>query len=96
MADLARRVPLRLRILQTNGDLAQRQIPASVAMILLASARDVDGLSLWVLLGRFVLLSGNRERNSKEERYAERERRKQASHGEPPGGRITPLSLSRS
>ena len=53
-------------------------------MIFLTRAGDEDRLGLWVLLGRFVLLSGNRKRNRNEERYAERERRKQASHVKPP------------
>jgi hypothetical protein len=83
MTNLASGVPLRLRIRQTDRNLARRKVSASVAMILLARAGDVNGLSLWVLLGRFVLLCGNRECNRTKERYEDRERRKQALHRVP-------------
>jgi hypothetical protein len=52
MTHLAGCIPLRLGILQTDRDLARHKVPASVAVILLARAGDVDGLGLWVLLGR--------------------------------------------
>jgi hypothetical protein len=43
MTHFARRAPIRLRVLQANGDLARRKVPASVTVILLALAGDVDG-----------------------------------------------------
>jgi len=48
MAHFARRVPIRLRILQANGNLTHRWVPASIAMIPLARAGDVYGLGLVV------------------------------------------------
>ena len=84
MTHLAGRESPRLRIFQAERNLARRQIPATVAMIPLAGAGDVDSLGLCVLLRRRPLLRPNRERDREQERYPERERRNQASHVRPP------------
>jgi hypothetical protein len=85
---LARRVSVRLGVLQTDRNLARRQIPASVAVIFLARPRDVDGEGFRVLLDLRRGLGRDGQRHRTQQRQKERERRKQASHHEPPGGRI--------
>jgi len=80
---------LRLRILEADRNLARSEIPATVKVILLSLAGDVYGLGLQALLVRGFLLSTNRQRDGTNERKAESERRKQASHFKPPGRRIT-------
>jgi hypothetical protein len=92
MTDLAGSVPPWLRILEADRDLARRKVAASVAMIPLARAGDVNDLGLWVLLGRFVLLAGNRERNRKRSDMRSVSAASKRRIVEPPGGRITPLS----
>ena len=60
MTHLARRVSRRLGILQVDRSLAACQVPASIAVILLAGAGNVYGLSLVVLLRHRRMLRDNR------------------------------------
>jgi hypothetical protein len=56
MTDFTRRVPARLRVLQANGYPATGKVTATVAMVPLACARDVDGLGLVAPLDWLPLL----------------------------------------
>lgn len=67
MTHFTRRVALRLRVLQTNRNLATGKVPATVAMVPLARARDVDGLGLVASLDCVSLLRRYWERNRRQE-----------------------------
>ena len=59
VAHFAGRITFGLRILERRCDLALRQVAASVAVILLAGASDVDGLGLGFLGALRLRLLGN-------------------------------------
>ena len=75
--------------LHTDRDFASCEVAASIAVILLAAAGDVDRLGLVVLLDHWPKLGGDWQRHRTKECNTDSERRKQASHGEPSERKIT-------
>ena len=74
MKDFARNVSLRLGILQADRDLAICEVAASIAVILLTRAGEVDGLVLVVLLHHSRMLRDHRQRRRTKTRNAESKR----------------------